>query len=553
MFFMAYIDLIVCILLFALFVYVFATVTVTNLHKAYLGFHFAMMLWPFSQFSIKIAKDPTLQLFYVKLAFVDMALLAVGWLFFTFLLTNPSRMPRRKISLAWSLPALLGALVAVWNPNGWFVQPVHGGYFQRTYGPLFWMTSVVLIGYGIVSLYMIYLTLVSDKAPRIKKQVRQVLRGIMVVIALIAADIWVNVIFPISGSVIPGLSSLGILLSAIFFIITIHRDKVFDIVTIAHQDIINTITMGILVLDDNEMIVETNESLPVCLHVGDRFEIASILPSQEPAGSRQQFIRRYCESPLESAEIEVLYRTTNERHVHIHVSPIMVGGNRVGRIITFQDMSELRRLIDETTSQNDILQLRNQSLIAMQQELHRTNEKLQHMAITDGLTGCYNRSYLTQKLENELRTQAESQTPFSILLLDIDFFKLINDNYGHMVGDEVICSTVNVISERLRDSDILARFGGEEFMIYLPGATSTEADRLAEEIRTAVEGNVILVPHDIRTLSITVSIGSLSVQEFPMELPMNSRTIINDMFQAVDQVLYQAKREGRNRMVGAVR
>ncbi|MGN7357303.1 diguanylate cyclase [Paenibacillus sp. SAF-054] len=552
---MAYIDLIVCILLFALFVYVFATVTITNLHKAYLGFHFAMMLWPFSQFSIKITKDPTLQLFYVKLAFVDMALLAVGWLFFTLLLTNSSRLPRRNISLAWSLPALLGALVAVWNPNGWFVQPVHGGYVQRLYGPLFWITSVVLIGYGIVSLYMIYLTLVSDKAPRIKKQVRQVLRGIMVVIALIAADIWFNVIFPISGSVIPGLSSLGILLSAVFFIIAIHRDKVFDIVTIAHQDIINTITIGILVLDDNEMIVETNESLPadVRLHVGDRFEIASILPIQEPVGSRLQFIQKYCESPLESAEIEVLYQTTKERHVHIHVSPIMVGGNRVGRIITFQDMSELRRLIDETTSQNEILQQRNQSLIAMQQELHRTNEKLQHMAITDGLTGCYNRSYLTQKLENELLKQKDDQTPFSILLLDIDFFKLINDNYGHMVGDEVICSTVNVIAEKLRDSDILARFGGEEFMIYLPGTTSTEADRLAEEIRTAVEGNVILVPHDIRTLSITVSIGTLSVQECPMEQAMNSRTVINDMFQAVDQVLYQAKREGRNRMVGAVR
>ncbi|MWV42009.1 diguanylate cyclase [Paenibacillus sp. HJL G12] len=551
---MAWIDFVLFILLFALWVYVFVSVTITKLHKAYLIFHFFMMFWPFCQFAIKATENSTVQYFYVLLAFVDMGLLAVGWLFFTLLLTNHS-LPSRKTSLLIPLPALIGALASIINPNSWFVQPVNGGYFQRTYGPIFWITAPILIGYGIVSLYIIYQTLVSDNAPRIKKQVKQVLRGIVVVIAFICADILVNVVFPFSQQVIPGLTSLGILLSAVYFVIAIHRDKVFDLVNIAHQDIINTISNGILVLDDNERIVEINRTLApfLKLNIGDRFEISNIFPERGTAEKWEIFINTYLEYPMKRAEIDILYLQNDPCYVQIQVSPILVSGTRVGRIVTFQDMTEIRRLIDETSLQNEILQERNQSLITIQQELHLTNQKLQEMAVTDGLTGCYNRHYLTQQLEHEVNKNIENQIPFSILLLDIDFFKLINDNYGHMVGDEVICGTVSLIRQTLRPSDILARFGGEEFIIYLPDTASEGASRLAEQILNTVESNAIRVPHSIQTLSITISIGLLSIHQFPVDNPLNSKDTLNDMFQSVDQVLYQAKREGRNRIASLVK
>ncbi|MFU1795626.1 histidine kinase N-terminal 7TM domain-containing diguanylate cyclase [Paenibacillus azoreducens] len=552
---MAWIDLAILLLLFILWVYMFVSVSITTLHKVYLGFHFFMMLWPFCQFAIKTTEDPELQLLYVKLAFLDMALLAVGWFFFTLLLTGHSLISRKKLYFAIPVPAVIVALGVMLNPNGLFVRPLSGGYVQRTYGPLFWITAVVLIGYGILSLYMIYRTLVSDHSPRIKKQVKQVLKGILVVVALIWTDILVNVIYPFPKVVIPGLTSLGILLSAVFFVVAIHRDKVFNLISIAHRDIINTITLGIVVLDDNEMIMEINQSLPPDLHlrIGDRFDIHSIFPNQETANSIASFIKGYRERPLESAEIDVSYGESDPRYVHIHVSPIMVGNSRVGRIITFQDMSELHRLIDETTSQNEALQERNQSLISIQEELFLTNQKLRLLALTDSLTGCYNRNYLTQQLGFEVKKNMEDQTPFSILLLDIDFFKLINDNYGHLTGDEVICGTVELIKQRLRKADILARFGGEEFIIYLPGTDAAEAYHLAEQIRSAIEGNAITVTHPIRAISITVSIGLLSIHQFPIKLASDSGSIITDLLQAVDQVLYKAKREGRNRIVSSIK
>ncbi len=548
----SWIDLTLCLLLFVLFVYVFASVTITNLHKAYLVFHFSMMLWPFCQFAIKTTDNPQFQLFYVKLAFVDTSLLAIGWLLFTIFLTGHSSFLRRKSILLLFLPALLVALGVIFNPNGWFVQPVYGTYIQRTYGPLFWFNITLLIAYVIVSLYIMYVALVSDKAIRIKKQIKRVLQGIMVMTAFILSDIILNVGLSRFLPVIPGLTSLGILLSAVFFIIAIHRDKVFDIVTIAHQDIFDTIAIGILVIDDNDTVVEINYSLLpyVQLKIGDHFSIEAILPKN--SDKAEAFLESYRNQPLKRIETELIYYgNLKPVHVNIQVAPIMVSDLRVGRIITFQDRSELRRLIDETSSQNQILQVRNQSLIGIQTELFQTNQKLEQMAITDSLTGCYNRHYLTQQLEQEVMKNMNFQLPFAILLLDIDYFKQVNDSYGHLVGDEVICSTVEAIKLTLRRADVLARYGGEEFIIYLPNTNQTQATLLAESVKSAVESNKTIIPNIATSISITISMGLLSITKFAVENPQNS--YLNELYESVDKALYQAKKEGRNRIVSIFR
>jgi two-component system cell cycle response regulator len=542
--------------MFALFVYVFASVTITNLHKAYLSYHFFMMLWPYCQFAIRTTENPQFQLFYVKLAFVDTSLLAAGWLVFTIFLTGQSQiLLQRKKAIILFTPALLVALVVIVNPNGMFVLPLHGGYIQRAYGSLFWFIITTLISYIIVSLFIIYRALVSDKAPEIKKQIKRVLNGILVMTAFVLSDIFLNVVLAQSLPVIPGLSSLGILLSAIFFVIAIHRDKVFDIVTIAHQDIIDTIAHGILMLDDNETVVEINQSLlpHINLHIGDRFDIATLFPQGESIGKIDLFLQAYRNHPLEKTEIEIITIEIVPRHIHIHVAPIMVSGTMVGRIITFQDMSELRRLIDETSLQNEILQDRNQSLIVIQDELFQTNQKLEQMAITDSLTGCYNRHYLTQQLEHEMMMNIRYQIPFAILLLDIDFFKLVNDNYGHLAGDRVICSTVEAIKHSLRRTDILARYGGEEFIIYLPHTNQSQASILAERVKSTVELNNVIVENVAHSLSITISMGMLSINIFTIDNLKNPKTYLTEMFEAVDKALYQAKNDGRNRIVSIVR
>lgn len=548
-------DLILFFLLFALFVYVFISGTIRDLHKAYLLFHFLMMIWPFCLFAISTTDDPNIQLNYVKFAFADTALLAVGWFLFTLFLTGHTKLLRTIKGISLFIPALIAAVLVLLNPNGLFVKPVHGAYVERDYGPLFWMDAVLVTSYFTISLILMIHTLWSNKPARIKQQIRLVLKGVLVLIIFSIADVIFNVVLSDYLPVIPGLTSLGILLSATFFVIAIHRDKVFDLMNIAHQDIIKSVTIGIIVIDDSEKIIEINQSLPhyIDLKVGDDFKITSILPEGEFNSYIPQFLQNYQESPLDIAEIEIRYNVTISSHFHvkIQVAPIIVSDIMVGRLITFQDISEISRLVSETNHQNEILQIRNQALISTQQELHETNLKLEKMAITDSLTGCYNRSFLTTELELEVMAYMNNQVPFSIILLDIDFFKSINDNYGHLAGDRVLRDTVEVIQHSLRKPDILARYGGEEFIICLPNTQLDQANIIAERVKCAIESNQILIQENTPPISITVSIGLLSTDHMEMDSSKSVQTILNELFESVDRALYQAKSDGRNRIVSS--
>ncbi|MCY9663131.1 diguanylate cyclase [Paenibacillus chondroitinus] len=551
--FLSFTDLTLFLLLFALFVYVFASVTITILHKVYLTFHFCMMFWPICQFAIRTVDTPKVQLFYLKLSFIDMCLIAVGWLLFTIFLTGHARFLRKNMSILLFVPAILVAICVIVNPNGKFVLPLQDNYIHRAYGPIFWVLITVLIVYIIVSLYLMSQALISDKATRIKTQVKQVFKGITVMTLFVFLDIFFNVVLHLPLPAIPGLTSLGILLSAIFFVIAIHRDKAFDIVKIAHQDIIDTIDLGILVLNDNEVVVQINRTLlpHIDFRIGSRFDMANLLSKGQSKSNIHLFLQTYQTQPLKRTQIEIQF--PNERYVNIQTAPIRVDSEMVGRVITFQDVSEFYRLIHETNSQNEILHERNQSLIIKQDELSLTNRKLEKMAITDGLTGIYNRRYLTQKLEYEVMNNIKHQIPFSVILLDIDYFKLINDSYGHLIGDQMILSTVAAIRQTLRQTDLLARYGGEEFMIYLPRTSQLQATFLAERVKSTVESNKMLVKNIPHSLSITISIGLLTINNFSMESLSSPHSYLNELLESVDKALYKAKEEGRNRIVSVVR
>lgn len=361
-------------------------------------------------------------------------------------------------------------------------------------------------------------------------------------------DVLLNVVLDDYLPVIPGFTSLGIVISAIFFVITIHQDKVFDIVTIAHQDIIDTMEYGILVLDDHERVVEMNQALyPYSrLEPGDRFHMEAFLP--ETTDSIRRFLNKYREHPDEVAEIECLH-PGGRMYISIHAAPIMVSSVRVGRTITFQDITELRRLIDETNHQNTILQERNESLIKVQEELFQTNRKLTKMAITDSLTECYNRHYLTQQLEREVTESRDQRFPSAMILIDIDFFKAVNDRYGHLAGDLVICGTVEVLQQSLREKDILARYGGEEFIIYLPDTEEKEAVAIAKQLKSAVAANKISIDNVDHPVWVTISMGVLSISDFKTGQPKDASAYLNDLFKTVDKALYAAKHQGRNRIV----
>ncbi len=167
--------------------------------------------------------------------------------------------------------------------------------------------------------------------------------------------------------------------------------------------------------------------------------------------------------------------------------------------------------------------------------LHRKTEEL---TIIDELTGIFNYRYFSEKIKEEKRRAVRYNQPLSLIMLDIDWFKRFNDNYGHEVGNRVLVGLVGVIKRCIRDVDILCRYGGEEFIVILPNTAERETHRIAERIRIEVERAVFGGGDNIPKLKVTVSIG---VSSYP-ENNLPEEELIN----AVDQAMYRAKGSGKN-------
>jgi diguanylate cyclase (GGDEF)-like protein len=176
------------------------------------------------------------------------------------------------------------------------------------------------------------------------------------------------------------------------------------------------------------------------------------------------------------------------------------------------------------------------------QEVQRTNRKLVHLAATDPLTGAGNRRQFIERIGTEIERAKRSGTPLSLLSLDLDHFKTINDKYGHPGGDIVLCGFVQKCLDAIRPYDVIARVGGEEFMVLLPGATLDAACAVGERLRSAIAHNAfeVGIPPPIR---VTISIG---VSEFGRD-----GDTLDAFLGVADQRLYRAKHQGRNCVIAA--
>jgi two-component system cell cycle response regulator len=162
-------------------------------------------------------------------------------------------------------------------------------------------------------------------------------------------------------------------------------------------------------------------------------------------------------------------------------------------------------------------------------------------AHTDPLTELFNRRYVIRHIEHLRRASAEGAAPLAALMLDIDHFKAVNDTYGHDAGDIVLKVLADRLRGQLRGGDVLARLGGEEFLVVLPAANRARALTIAERLRHCIADEPMKLPSVETALSITVSIGAT--------LDDGTTKSVNEVIKQADEALYRAKREGRNRVV----
>ncbi len=192
--------------------------------------------------------------------------------------------------------------------------------------------------------------------------------------------------------------------------------------------------------------------------------------------------------------------------------------------------------IEEEFRARIVTHLRNRTYT---KQLEKLNNQLQHQAEHDGLTGVYNRSYFQKSIASYFAASKHSGSHLSCILIDLDFFKKVNDNFGHAFGDLVLKEFAQILNANSRETDIVARYGGEEFILLLPDTNITDCTFIAEQLRKSAEGHIY---NDGQSeLQVTISVGISSQHEHQAD---NADKLMS----MADEALYKAKEGGRNRV-----
>ncbi len=248
----------------------------------------------------------------------------------------------------------------------------------------------------------------------------------------------------------------------------------------------------------------------------------------------------------ESAYVDDVELARSDGRVPLEVwaSPVFDEEGGIGyAIAAFQDISERRQTEQELSQYHEqleaLVEKRTEELQREIEERKKAEGALRRLAITDPLTGLFNRRHWFGLAESQLEQATRYQHSLAVIMTDLDHFKRINDAYGHMVGDEVLVAVAQSLNDSLRMVDILARFGGEEFVILLPETDLDSAQDVAERLREQMASQRINTSKG--TLAVTISLGVA-------EISQEADSSIDELVEWADQALYAAKQSGRNRV-----
>jgi len=297
-----------------------------------------------------------------------------------------------------------------------------------------------------------------------------------------------------------------------------------------------TASFALSIIDlDNEKVIYTNKAMNNILYKKNAKKCFKKIYGQEskcPWCKANNFQNQDIDANLSTFEHEYFNEITNKWYQTQNKITFLADGRKVLILIAI-DISTQKK------SQSDLI-ITQVKLLRQTQELKKAQEELKLLALTDPLTKLYNRRYFTQMSESCLELAKRNNTNASILMIDIDNFKSINDTYGHKIGDDVIVIISSLLQKQNRKSDIVCRWGGEEFIILLSNTNTNGAIIIAQKIRNLVENSVITLDNNDQ-IKFTISIG---ISEIYTQYDKD----IEDSINRADKALYKAKDSGKNRV-----
>ncbi len=445
-------------------------------------------------------------------------------LMFVLAYVRPMRPLRRaEMALLWSVPAitLLLAWTNAWHGliwSGFSPGSAAANILIYQHGPGFWVA--IAYDYAVLGLSLFLLLKEFLRAQRLYRW--QI--GAMALGSLFPGIAGFAYAFKFSP--VPGLdwTPVSCVAAGLVFAWNIFRFQFLDLVPVAREMVIEQLTDGMIVLDGQDRIVDINPAARRLLH-----GLAETWIGQ-PA---KTILAPYFDLSARGAGGERVEFTLGESQPHyleLLISRLhSQRGDPAGSLLVLRDITSRKQA--ELGAQEA-----NRRLQAQLQEINRLRDQLHEQAIRDVLTGLFNRRYLEETLGRELTRAERENYPLSLLMIDIDRFKQVNDAYSHQAGDLMLQRLGEVLGKRTRYSDIACRFGGDEFVVVMPGTAQEVAVARAEELRSAfAEGRTREQENEIGG---TISVG---VATFPVHAAG-----AEELLRVADQALYLAKSRGRN-------
>jgi len=317
--------------------------------------------------------------------------------------------------------------------------------------------------------------------------------------------------------------------SSILYAYAVFRHQFMDLVPVARGHLIESMSDGVLVLDEQGRIVDIN---PAMRNILDD-EPASYL------GQNVSVILKQWEQNTEQllngieTRTELKIQKKLSSYLDLRITALYDESQKVnGRLMVFRDVTDRKEVEKDLRRAMDRLQTQLIEIGALQSQLRE-------QAIRDVLTNLFNRRYLEETLERELARATRESYPLCVIMMDLDYFKDVNDTYGHEAGDVVLKTIAETVTRQSRHGDFVCRYGGEEFVLVMPNIGIEKARERAEALHQII--GELNIPYGRFNLTITISMGIAWY-------PAHGKTK-DELMRAADMAMYVAKNTGRNRVI----
>jgi len=390
-------------------------------------------------------------------------------------------------------------------------------------GPGFWLNTIY--SYALILLALVALAVGSMRANQFFR--RQYLIILIGSVIPFAASLFTQARYEELADL--DMAPMSFSVMSILYAYAVFRHQFMDLLPVARGRLIENMGDGVLVVDGMGRIVDINPAMKSFL-------------DDEPAALIGRNISEVLnlwshdvDQLLEGFETrtELKFRGKPTRYLDLRITPLYNDDNVMnGRLIVFRDVTD--RKIVEQNLRRAMDRLQTQLI-----EIGTLQSKLREQAIRDALTNVFNRRYLEETLERELARAERESYPLCLIMMDLDYFKDVNDTHGHEAGDVVLKALAETVMRQSRHGDFVCRYGGEEFVLVMPNIGIETARQRAEELHQIV--NSLNIPYGNFNLTTTISMGVAAYPEHGKSK--------EELLRAADRAMYIAKNTGRNRVV----